>query len=49
MAASYVVTRGTLGEVRARHYGACISSGDPDDTDTTFVDTDALASGELFA
>jgi len=46
-AVSYRVLRGTLEELRARHYGACISGGDPDDTDTSFVDIETPPPGEL--
>jgi hypothetical protein len=49
LAISYAVVRGSIEELRARQYGACVSAGDPDATDTTFVDIDTPAPGELFS
>lgn len=49
LAVSYAVVRGTLQELRARHYGACVTAADPDDTDTTFEDAETPALGELFS
>ena len=49
LAESYQVIRGDRAQLRARHYGSCVSGGDPDATDTQFVDGDTPAPGELFA
>jgi murein DD-endopeptidase MepM/ murein hydrolase activator NlpD len=48
VAESYQVVRGSPEMIRARFYGPCVSSGDPDPTDTTYVDGDEPAPGELF-
>jgi hypothetical protein len=49
LAESYQVIRGDRAQLRARHYGSCVSGADPDPTDTQFVDSDTPAPGELFA
>jgi murein DD-endopeptidase MepM/ murein hydrolase activator NlpD len=46
--AEYRVIRGTLEEIRDRFYGACVSSADPDTSDTTFVDDETPAPNGLF-
>jgi hypothetical protein len=47
-AGSYEVYRGSLEEIRARFYGRCRNSSDPDTTDTSFVDDEEPEAGELF-
>jgi hypothetical protein len=47
-AAEYRVIRGSFEEIRDRFYGTCVNSADPDPSDTTFVDDESPASGELF-
>ena len=44
----YEVYRGSLEHVRARFYGRCRNSADPDPTDTTHVDTETPPAGEAF-
>jgi hypothetical protein len=46
-AAEYRVVRGSLDEIRDRFYGACESADDPDPSDTSFVDDENPAAGEL--
>jgi hypothetical protein len=47
-AGSYEVYRGSLEEIRARFYGTCRNSSDPDTTDTSFLDDEEPDAGELF-
>jgi hypothetical protein len=47
-AATYMVVRGGLAEIRARFYGTCRNFADADTTDTVFVDDESPAAGELF-
>jgi hypothetical protein len=47
-AATYMVVRGGLDEIRRRFYGNCRNSADTDISDTIFVDDESPESGELF-
>jgi hypothetical protein len=48
VAAKYQVTRGTIEEIRDRFYGSCVSSDDPDPSDTFFADGTDPGPQELF-
>jgi hypothetical protein len=47
-AATYEVIQGSPEEIRARFYGNCQNSRDPDTSDTSFVEDEAPAPGEFF-
>jgi murein DD-endopeptidase MepM/ murein hydrolase activator NlpD len=48
LADSYAVVRSSLEQIQAGFHGVCVSGSDPDLSDTSFVDDDTPAPGELF-